>query len=479
MFLGNSGRALDIDSDKLHRDMTWQAARVTGRVGSSGPWTGRRKERLPMDASSDGLAVHVEQWLAECVQELEPPQRHGPGAPEVLPALLLWTGLVVCTLRGFGTQAGLWRLLSQEGLWTYPRSQVGDDAVRKRLARQGAAPLERLFGQITALLATRIVSWMRDQLAPFAADVVVLDEITLDKVARLLPHLRELPAGDPGLLAGCLAAVFDLRRHQWRQVLYREDTLQNEKVLARSLLDGLQRGTLILADLGYFGFSWFDELTDRDFYWLSRLRARTSYTVITRLYAQADVLDAIVWLGAYRADRAKHAVRLIQFSAGGRTYRYITNVLDPELLSIQDAARLYARRWDIELAINTIKTHLHLHLFWSSKPVVIQQQIWAVLIIAQIFAAFRMEIAARAEVDVFDVSLPLLIEYFPRYAYAGTDPVEIFVAHGRELGFIRPAKRVHIHAPTIPRCEYTRPPPDTVLVRTPRYAGRRCEQKVS
>lgn len=432
-----------------------------------------------MSASSDGRALEVEQWLAACVQELEPPPRPGPGAPEVLPTLLLWTGLVVCTLRGFGTQAALWRLLSQEGLWSYPRSQVGDDAVRKRLARQGTAPLERLFTQITALLASRITPWLREQLAPFATDVVALDEITLDQVARLLPPLRALPAGDPGLLGGCLAAVFDLRRHQWRRVLYREDTLQNEKVLARSLLDGLQRGTLILADLGYFGFHWFDDLTDRDVYWLSRLRARTSYTIITRLYAQADVLDAIVWLGAYRADRAKHAVRLIQFSAGGRTYRYITNVLDPELLSIQDAARLYARRWDIELAVNTIKTHLGLHLLWSSKPVLIQQQVWAVLIIAQIFAAFRMEIAARADVDVFDVSLPLLIEYFPRYAYAGSDPVAVFVAHGRELGFIRPSRRVRIDAPLIPPYEYHHPPPDLVLLRTPRYVQRRCERKAS
>lgn len=309
--------------------------------------------------------------------------------------------------------------------------------------------------------------------------MVVLDETTLDRVARHLPPLRNVPPKDARLLPGKLAGVFDLRRQLWQTLIHLPNPRQNEKVAARELLATVPAGSLILADLGYFGFRWFDDLTDRDFYWLSRVRSRTSYTIITRLYAQADVLDAIVWLGAYRADRAKHAVRLIQFSAGGRTYRYLTNVLDPELLSIQDAARLYARRWDIELAINTIKTHLGLHLLWSSKPVLIQQQVWAVLIIAQIFAAFRIEIAARAEVDVFDVSLPLLIEYFPRYAYAGTDPVEVFVAHGRELGFIRPAKRAHIQVPVIPPCEYALPPPALFLVRTPRYAHRLHQKKAS
>jgi hypothetical protein len=34
-----------------------------------------------------------------------------------------------------------------------------------------------------------------------------------------------------------------------------------------------------------------------------------------------------IWLGAYRSDRAAHAVRLIQFRKGNRTFSYITNVL--------------------------------------------------------------------------------------------------------------------------------------------------------
>ena len=46
----------------------------------------------------------------------------------------------------------------------------------------------------------------------------------------------------------------------------------------------LPAGTLVLADLGYFGFAWFDWLTDRGYHWLSRLRAKTSYKVIHTFY---------------------------------------------------------------------------------------------------------------------------------------------------------------------------------------------------
>ena len=70
--------------------------------------------------------------------------------------------------------------------------------------------------------------------------------------------------------------------------------------------------------------------------------------------------------------------------------------MDPQQRSLREIAAVYARRWDIERAFQTSKQHLGRHLLWSAKPVVIQQQVWAVLIIAQIRQALRLEIAGRA-----------------------------------------------------------------------------------
>ena len=103
---------------------------------------------------------------------------------------------------------------------------------------------------------------------------------------------------------------------------------------------------------------------------------------------------------------------------------------------------------------------------------VIQQQLLAVLIISQVLQALRVEIAWRAGVDRFEVSLPLFIKYASWYAKDGRDPVQAFVERGRELGYIRPSRRTVIRAPALPQ-NYTKPPTDLVLSRTPRYAGRR------
>jgi len=437
----------------------------------------RSEEAGVLDEEQRQWIGDIEQFLRDAIQQLEPESsgsRRGPGRPRVLPALCLWAGLLVCVLQGGGSQLAIWRLLTSRGLWDYPRFGLSDQAIYKRLAMAGTSALECLFAQISELLRVRLSPFALNGLVPWASEVFALDETTLDPVARKLPTLRDIPNGDARLLPGKLAGLYDIRRQQWRRIQYIANPLQNEKVAAAGMVAELPVGSLILADLGYFAFPWFDALTDAGYWWLSRLRNKTSYEVLHVYYQDADVLDAVVWLGAYRADRAAHAVRLLTVQLGARTHRYITNVLDPARLTVGDMVQLYGRRWDIEMAINLVKTHLNLHLFWSAKPVVIVQQIWAVLIISQILQALRLEIAGRAGVDVDEVSMALLIRYLPMFAQDGHDPVAYFIEVGRQAHFIRPSRRIRYEVPFVPPGQIAPLPPSLVLVRTPRYAARKC-----
>lgn len=148
-------------------------------------------------------------------------------------------------------------------------------------------------------------------------------------------------------------------------------------------------------------------------------------------------------------------------------------MLDPALLSARDAVRLYARRWDIELAFRLVKRELGLHLLWSARWEVILTQIWATLLIAQIVSALRADIARRAGVDLFDVSIALLLRELPCYAARGEpDVLDQIIARGSYGGIIRPARR---RTPSVPApLPVTPPPPDLARTRPPRYAGRRC-----
>jgi hypothetical protein len=420
-----------------------------------------------------GNLDQIEDFLRSNIEKMEPIQTDpvGRGRPRILPALCLWGGVMVCILRGWNSQLAIWRLLHQKGLWDYPRFPITDQAIYKRLEKDGSQPFRNLFEMVSEVLRERLSAYAKP-LVKFASEVVAIDATSLDKVTRHLPMLRSVPAGDERLLPGKLAGVYDLQLQQWRYVTHIENPHENDKKEARSLVQHIHKGTLILADLGYFGFAWFDELTDKGYFWLSRLREKTSYEIMHTFYKQGETFDGLVWLGAYRADRARHAVRLVTFRAGNNVFRYITNVLEPDQFSLHEIATLYARRWDIEMAFKLIKRELGLNLFWSAKNEVLLQQVWAVFTIAQILHALQIEIAAKAGVDPFDVSLPLLVEYLPKWN--DIDFIALIVESGREGGFIRPSRRIRIQTPDINMADYLAPPAELILEHNPRYAGRRC-----
>lgn len=414
----------------------------------------------------------LEALLHEAVGDLVPRGR-GPGRPAVLPAAALWGALTIGVLAGDLSQVELWRRITDETWWYQGQVQISKEAVYHRLDRPGPSPMQGFFQAVTQVLLARRPVVPGCDLAPFAREVVALDESTLDAVARTLPSLREVPPGAKTLLPGKLTGVFDLRRQLFRSITVQETGTQNEKVAARAAIADLPPGSLILSDLGYFSFAWFDHLTESGQYWISKYRAKTSSEEIQVITDHGTTRDAIVWLGKHRADRAKYRVRLIQFEQQGQLRAYLTNVLDPALLSIGEVAALYARRWDIELAYKLAKTHLKLHVLWSAKPQVIAHQVWAVLLIAQLVLAARAEVADRAGLtDVFEVSVPLLVHYLPQYALRSTDPIGVFVDQGRRLGFIRPSRRTVIVAPTIPPEQIEPPPIGPFPPRIPRYAGK-------
>ncbi len=71
-------------------------------------------------------------------------------------------------------------------------------------------------------------------------------------------------------------------------------------------------GSLILFDLGYFSFAWFDYLTQMGYCYICRWREKTTYRIIHTYYRHHEILDAVVWLGASKGAHAGHAVRLVR-----------------------------------------------------------------------------------------------------------------------------------------------------------------------
>jgi len=399
---------------------------------------------------------------------------HKRGRPLTLSAWHMSLAVLLCLLRGLQSQLEVWRLIAFYGVGCLPALPLSDQAVYDRLEQDGVSAFQSVFAQLSQWVAQRLAPYENRSLAPFATAVLALDESVLDRVKRWVSWLREVPNGDSRLLPGRLVGLFDVRLQQWWRLDVLLDANADCKVHARAMLSGLAKGSLLLFDLGYFSFPWLDELTQLGYWYLTRQRAKTRYQVVHILYQADGVFDALVYLGVHSSDRAGQLVRLVCFRRGSQQYCYLTNVLDPAALAIVDIARLYARRWDIELAFRELKEHLGLRLLWSAKLGVIYQQIWASLILAQLLHAYQVELAARAEAEPFDVSLALLSRHLPRLLLHTADPMGFLVQHGRAMGLIRPASRRVIEAPVVPLQEVSYPPPELLQPRQAHSAHRKC-----
>ncbi len=414
--------------------------------------------------------------LAQASSAIQAPECRPRGRPPLLSLQQLYLALLMGVLRQTPHLSTIWRRLYLEEIGTFAPVQVTYEAVRKRLLSAGTTALQHLFETVSVGLA----QWSQAQhpsalsLAPFASQVVALDESTFDRLRRLTADLRALPTGDPHLVPGKLAGLFDLRLQRWVRVQFRADVLAYCNTGILLLLEGLAPGSLILADLGYFSFPWFDYLTGQGYWWVSRLKEGVTYEIkeVLAYDDRTGLLDAIVWLGKYRADRAAHAVRLVCFSVHGTPYRYLTNVLDSTQLSMRDIAQLYARRWDIELAFKLLKCELGLHIWWGARPELVLIQLWIALILAQLLHALQLHVAMQAEVDPFDVSMHLLVELLETIPAEPTPIIDRLVQDGRALGLIRPSSRLKVVVPQI-EPHMLCPPPDLKdLVRHARYAQR-------
>ena len=159
--------------------------------------------------ASPGFVEQVESYLRTClkrIQAQEEQQGAGPdakrvGRPLELPKVVLWSALLMGVLQRARGVREIWRSVVQQG------DDICDQTLYDRLDQEGTLWLEELFAQLSALLAAWLQPLVEQQswssLAPFARQVLVLDETTLDPVARKLPILRHLKKGTVDTMCVC------------------------------------------------------------------------------------------------------------------------------------------------------------------------------------------------------------------------------------------------------------------------------------
>jgi hypothetical protein len=285
------------------------------------------------------------------------------------------------------------RVLSQEGLLWVGQISVSAQALSKRLR---TLPIE-LFTIIFEQVIERVSAQQKNVAIPenwksacdrFTA-IWIADGSTFEALRLKLKALKE----NEKTLAGRIMMVVEAFSHRPVKTWYTPNSKSNDKIWCDKLLESLPVGGLLIFDLGFFKFPWFSQFTESNKFFITRLREKTSYKVRRCLSKGQFYRDEIIDMGEYRSNPCKHQVRLVSVLWGSTWYNYLTNVLDPLLLSPQQVSELYRRRWRVEDAFLLTIRLLGLAYIWVGDSNGVQIQILATWIFYTVLNQLCIDVA--------------------------------------------------------------------------------------
>jgi len=180
----------------------------------------------------------------------------------------------------------------------------------------------------------------------------------------------------------------------------------SELALAKGVLPWLSQGMLCLADRYFFSFEFWQQAkaTGAELLWRIRKNLRLDGE---RRLADGSYLSRIY---PSERDRRNHTngvvVRVIDYQLTGVAgaepiYRLLTTILDPEKAPAHELAALYHERWEIETALDELKTHLRgaRMVLRSKTPDLVRQEFWGLMMAHFAIRGLMHEAALQADED--------------------------------------------------------------------------------
>ena len=154
------------------------------------------------------------------------------------------------------------------------------------------------------------------------------------------------------------------------------------------------KGSIVAVDKGYNDYSWYNQLTGKGIFFVTRLKSNAKHRVITRhpvVKGQGVICDQTIQLtGAQTARRCPVPLRRIGYkdSLTGKRYTFLTNNFK---LSARTIADIYKARWQVELFFKWVKQNLKIKAFIGTSRNAVMTQIWVALCMYVLLAFLKFQ----------------------------------------------------------------------------------------
>lgn len=179
-----------------------------------------------------------------------------------------------------------------------------------------------------------------------------------------------------------------------------------ETTLAKSVLPGLQKGMLCLFDRQFFGFEFYALARDTGADLLFRVKKNLRLPCETRLPDGSFLSRIYSSQKDFLHKTNGVTVRIVDYVLEGvegsePLYRLATSILDPEQAPAEELAALYHERWEIETALDELKTHLRGAgiILRSKTPDLVRQEFYGLMLAHFAIRGLMHEAALKGNED--------------------------------------------------------------------------------
>jgi hypothetical protein len=277
--------------------------------------------------------------------------------------------------------------------------------ITRARSRLGPAPLRALFAAVVRPVAvqrgahrTRGAWYRRWRLVAVDGSTLEVPDTSANLAAFGRPRAARGQSAYPqlrfvGLVEGGTHLVFAA---EWGAYP------TSEGKLAEQLWPRLRANMLCLADRGFLNYAHWQQARASGAALVWRLKQRWTFPRLAEL-PDGSYLSRLYPTAADRHhDRHGVPVRVIEYQLRGvadaePVYRLVTSILDPTTAPAAELAALYPHRWEIELTLGEVKTHLRGGrgvTLRSKTPALVEQEFYG-LLLAHYAVRLLMHEAAR------------------------------------------------------------------------------------
>ena len=154
------------------------------------------------------------------------------------------------------------------------------------------------------------------------------------------------------------------------------------------------KGSIVAIDRGYNDYAWYNQLTEKGIFFVTRLKSNAKSRVVQRRPILTDKGltsdQTIEFTGVETAKKCPIQLRRIGYRdpETGKHYVFLTNNFK---LAAKTIADIYKARWQVELFFKWIKQNLKIQSFIGTSKNAVMTQIWIALCVYLLLAFLKFQ----------------------------------------------------------------------------------------